>query len=86
MAELDARRTEVLGNAARIIQRRIRTYIARKDFLSMQEAATQLQALCRCIFSCPMKDLLIIFVFLSIFKEYIPFYSHLIVKKHCIHA
>ncbi|GAB2293322.1 hypothetical protein Dimus_027524 [Dionaea muscipula] len=47
MAELDARRTEVLGNAARTIQRRVRTYIARKEFVSLREAAIQLQALCR---------------------------------------
>ncbi|KAI3763626.1 hypothetical protein L2E82_13610 [Cichorium intybus] len=31
MAELDARRAEVLRNAAKIIQRQMRTYIARKD-------------------------------------------------------
>ena len=48
MAELDARRAEILGNAARKIQRRIRTYIARKDFIALREAAIQLQALCRC--------------------------------------
>ena len=52
MAELDARRAEVLGNAARKIQRRIRTYIARKDFVALREAAIQLQALCRCILLC----------------------------------
>ncbi|KAL8139816.1 hypothetical protein V2J09_005837 [Rumex salicifolius] len=45
MAELDARRTEVLGSAAKTIQRRIRTYIARKDFVSLREAAIKLQAL-----------------------------------------
>ncbi|KAH9618530.1 hypothetical protein KSS87_005395 [Heliosperma pusillum] len=47
MAELDARRTEVLGNAARKIQRSIRTYIARRDFVALRESAIQLQALCR---------------------------------------
>ena len=30
MAELDARRSEVLGNLAKIIQRKVRSYIARK--------------------------------------------------------
>lgn len=44
MAELDARRTEVLGNAAKIIQRHIRTYIARKEFISLRKAAIQLQS------------------------------------------
>ena len=44
MAELDARRAEVLGRAARIIQRQIRTYIARKEFLMLRKAAIHLQA------------------------------------------
>lgn len=44
MAELDARRTEVLGNAAKIIQRQIRTYIAQKEFISLRKAAVQLQS------------------------------------------
>uniref|UniRef100_A0A6M2F8Q5 Myosin-17-like n=1 Tax=Populus davidiana TaxID=266767 RepID=A0A6M2F8Q5_9ROSI len=47
MAELDARRTEVLGNAARTIQRQIRTYIARKEFISLRRAAFHLQSHCR---------------------------------------
>ncbi|XWS17453.1 hypothetical protein CRYUN_Cryun33cG0069200 [Craigia yunnanensis] len=44
MAELDARRAEVLGNAARTIQRQIRTYIARKEFLALCKAAIMLQS------------------------------------------
>lgn len=44
MAELDARRAEVLGNAARIIQRQMRTYIARKEYILIRKAAIQLQA------------------------------------------
>lgn len=44
MAELDARRTEVLGHAARTIQRQIRTYIARKEFISLRKAAIVLQS------------------------------------------
>ncbi|KAK2645287.1 hypothetical protein Ddye_020482 [Dipteronia dyeriana] len=44
MAELDARRTEVLGNAARIIQRLVRTYIARKEFIAWRKAAIMLQS------------------------------------------
>ncbi|XP_010537575.1 PREDICTED: myosin-5 [Tarenaya hassleriana] len=47
MAELDARRTEVLGNAARIIQRRAHTYIARREFLSIRNAAIVLQSFLR---------------------------------------
>ncbi|GER37137.1 myosin XI [Striga asiatica] len=49
MAELDARRAEVLGNAARTIQRQIRTYIARKDFVVLRRAAIQLQSCWRAI-------------------------------------
>ncbi len=44
MAELDARRAEVLGNAARTIQRQIRTYIARKEFISLRKASIQMQS------------------------------------------
>ncbi|GLU22442.1 hypothetical protein SLE2022_385170 [Rubroshorea leprosula] len=47
MAELDARRAEVLGNAARIIQRKIHTYIARKEFIAVREAAMKLQSYLR---------------------------------------
>ncbi|KAK4754045.1 hypothetical protein SAY87_002149 [Trapa incisa] len=47
MAELDARRAEVLGNAAKTIQRRIRTYITRKEFISIREASIKLQSFSR---------------------------------------
>lgn len=47
MALLDARRAEVLGKAARSIQRQIRTYIARKEFIRLREAAIHLQSCCR---------------------------------------
>lgn len=47
MAELDARRAEVLGRAARTIQRQIRTHIARKEFIMLRKAAIQLQSLWR---------------------------------------
>lgn len=47
MAELDARRAEVLGNAARIIQRKIRTHIARKEFIAVRKAAIKLQSYLR---------------------------------------
>ncbi|GMN53056.1 hypothetical protein TIFTF001_022196 [Ficus carica] len=51
MAELDARRSEVLGNAARIIQRQIRTHIARKEFIALRGAAIQLQSYLRGTFA-----------------------------------
>ncbi|KAL9242136.1 hypothetical protein vseg_016167 [Gypsophila vaccaria] len=47
MAELDTRRAEILGNAARKIQRRGRTFIARREFLSVRNAAIQIQSCCR---------------------------------------
>ena len=47
MAELDARRTEVLSSAAKIIQQRRRAHIARKRFIAMREASIQLQSFCR---------------------------------------
>ncbi|CAN1799396.1 XI-K [Linum perenne] len=47
MAELDARRAEMLGNAARIIQMEIRTYIARKEFVKLRRSAIHLQSHCR---------------------------------------
>uniref|UniRef100_A0ACD6A962 Uncharacterized protein n=1 Tax=Avena sativa TaxID=4498 RepID=A0ACD6A962_AVESA len=43
MAELDARRAEVLANAVRLIQRRIRTHLMRKDFISLKKASIQTQ-------------------------------------------
>lgn len=47
MAELDARRTEVLSNAAKSIQRRIRTHHAHKRFISMRMATILMQSLWR---------------------------------------
>lgn len=44
---LDSRRAEVLDCAAKLIQGRLRTFLARKDFLSYQTAAISLQACCR---------------------------------------
>lgn len=43
MAELDARRAEVLANAARLIQRRIKTYLMRKEFVNLRKASVQSQ-------------------------------------------
>ncbi|XP_047164405.1 myosin-11-like [Vigna umbellata] len=47
MAELDARRAQMLGNAAKTIQRRIRTHQARKHYLALRKNTTIMQALWR---------------------------------------
>ncbi|XP_051141861.1 myosin-6-like isoform X2 [Andrographis paniculata] len=47
MADLDARRTEVLGRSACIVQRKFRSYMARKSFSLLRCAATSIQSLCR---------------------------------------
>ncbi|KAK6929671.1 Myosin, N-terminal, SH3-like, partial [Dillenia turbinata] len=47
MAELDACRSEVLGKSASIIQRKVRSYLAHRSFLFLQQSAIQIQALCR---------------------------------------
>lgn len=47
MAELDARRAEVLNSAAKVIQGRMRTHNARKRFIALREAAVCMQSLCR---------------------------------------
>ncbi|GAB4836919.1 hypothetical protein Ancab_001830 [Ancistrocladus abbreviatus] len=44
---LDARRAEVLDNAAKRVQGRLRTYIARRDYLSTRAAAISVQAYCQ---------------------------------------
>ncbi|TKY58001.1 Myosin-15 protein [Spatholobus suberectus] len=44
---LDSRRAEVLDNAAKCIQCRLRTFIAHRDFISARAAAFSLQACCR---------------------------------------
>ncbi|XP_022966587.1 myosin-17-like [Cucurbita maxima] len=47
MASLDAKRTEMLSNAARTIQMQIRTFIARKEFVALRKAAIQVQSFTR---------------------------------------
>nr|GMD12224.1 myosin-6-like [Ipomoea batatas] len=47
MAELDARRNEVLGRSASIIQRKVRSYMARRSFTLLRRSAIQLQSVCR---------------------------------------
>lgn len=47
MAELDARRTEILANAVRRIQRQIRTHLTRKEFIALRKATIHMQKLWR---------------------------------------
>ncbi|KAK6119602.1 hypothetical protein DH2020_046625 [Rehmannia glutinosa] len=47
IAILDSRRAEVLDSAAKRIQGRLRTFVARKDFVTRRVAAVSLQACCR---------------------------------------
>ncbi|GMI85728.1 ARABIDOPSIS MYOSIN 2, MYOSIN X1 2, myosin 2, MYOSIN XI-6 [Hibiscus trionum] len=47
MAELDTRRSEVLGRSASIIQRKIRSYLARRSFIMLRRSALQIQSVCR---------------------------------------
>ncbi|KAK3025526.1 hypothetical protein RJ639_041518, partial [Escallonia herrerae] len=54
MAELDARRAEVLSNAAKTIQRRLRTHIAREQFVALRKATILVQALCRGWLACKL--------------------------------
>ncbi|KAK9919503.1 hypothetical protein M0R45_028094 [Rubus argutus] len=56
MAELDARRAEVLSSAAKTIQRRVRTHYARKRFIALREATIIMQSICRGRLSCKLFD------------------------------
>ncbi|XP_056168599.1 myosin-6-like [Syzygium oleosum] len=47
MAQFDARRTEVLGRSASIIQRKTRSYLARRSFVLLQKSAMLIQAVCQ---------------------------------------
>ncbi|XP_009395618.2 myosin-11-like [Musa acuminata AAA Group] len=47
MAELDARRAEVLNTAAKTIQNQIRTHILRKQFIALRKATIYVQSLWR---------------------------------------
>lgn len=56
MAELDTKRAEVLGHAARIIQRRGRTFIARREFAQLRNATIRLQSCCRAMLACKLYE------------------------------
>jgi myosin-5 len=47
MAELDARRIEILGHATRLIQRQVRTHLAQREFVAMRKAVVHFQTLWR---------------------------------------
>ncbi|KAK4750895.1 hypothetical protein SAY87_004377 [Trapa incisa] len=47
MAELDAQRSEVLGRSAIIIQRKIKSYLCRRSFISLCQSSKLIQAICR---------------------------------------
>ncbi|KAK4397650.1 Myosin-15 [Sesamum angolense] len=49
IAILDSRRAEVLDSAAKCIQGRLRTYLARREYVTMRIAAISLQACCRAL-------------------------------------
>ncbi|XP_073315711.1 myosin-11-like [Primulina huaijiensis] len=54
MAELDALRAEVLTTAAKSIQRRIQTHIARKNFIALKKASIYVQSYCRGRLACKL--------------------------------
>ncbi|KAK9291567.1 hypothetical protein L1049_019515 [Liquidambar formosana] len=56
MAELDARRAEVLSSAAKAIQQRIRTHNARKQFIALRKAAIHVQSLWRGRLACKLYE------------------------------
>lgn len=47
MAELDARRNEVLGRSASLIQRKVRSFLAQRSFIALRRSALQIQTVCR---------------------------------------
>ncbi|RRT76613.1 hypothetical protein B296_00028298 [Ensete ventricosum] len=50
MAELDARRNEVLGRSASTIQRKVRSFLAHRTFILLRKSAIQIQTICRGIY------------------------------------
>ncbi|KAG4908533.1 hypothetical protein JHK84_057080 [Glycine max] len=56
MAELDARRAQVLSNAAKVIQRRIRTHQARKHYLALRKKSIYVQSRWRGRLACKLYE------------------------------
>lgn len=52
MAELDARRSEVLGRSASKVQRKFLTHSAQKKYNSLKQSSIHIQAVCRGINRC----------------------------------
>lgn len=77
MAELDSRRAEKLNNAARTIQRKIRTHIARQHFLALRKATIVIQTLWRSMPLANSKSFLAIkrFEILALFIILLLFFS-----------
>ncbi|KAJ1263831.1 hypothetical protein BS78_09G217000 [Paspalum vaginatum] len=55
MAELDARRTEVQNKAARTIQSRFRTHVAREQFLLLLKTSISFQSFVRVMLACKLR-------------------------------
>ncbi|XP_037473134.1 myosin-17-like isoform X2 [Triticum dicoccoides] len=58
MAELDARRTEVRSKAARVIQSRYHTHVARQKFLAIRDTSVSFQSIVRVILACKRRAFL----------------------------
>ncbi|KAL6851666.1 hypothetical protein ACP4OV_020230 [Aristida adscensionis] len=58
MAELDARRTEVRNKAARVIQSRFRTHVAREKFLVLRRTSISFQSFVRVMLACKLRSFL----------------------------
>ncbi|RZB87581.1 myosin-11-like [Glycine soja] len=56
MAELDARRAQVLGNAAKVIQRCVRTHQARKHYLALRKKSIYVQSRWRGRLACKLYE------------------------------
>ncbi|KAK7277807.1 hypothetical protein RJT34_22824 [Clitoria ternatea] len=56
MAELDARRAQVLSNAAKVIQRRVRTHQARKHYLALRKKTISVQSRWRGRLACKLYE------------------------------
>ncbi|KAF0924298.1 hypothetical protein E2562_009998 [Oryza meyeriana var. granulata] len=54
MAELDARRTEVQNRAARAVQSRFRTHVAREQFIMLRNTSISFQSFVRAILACKL--------------------------------
>ncbi|WVY97844.1 hypothetical protein V8G54_029995 [Vigna mungo] len=56
MAELDARRAQVLSNAAKVIQRRVRTHQARRHYLALRKKTIYVQSRWRGRLACKLYE------------------------------